>query len=94
MPYDFKQPKQKPEFEVLCFEMVALSITQSLSLKTWVAFKSLNIQPEWFRVKLVGQEMSFCQKVLPYTRGAPAMKTLPLSLVSNNDRVGCRANRC
>lgn len=88
MPYDFKQLRQKPEFEVLRFQMDALSITKSLGLETWVAFKSLNIKPEWFRAKLVGQEMNFCQKVLPYTRGTPAMKTLPLYSVSNYDRIG------
>lgn len=35
MPYDFKQLKQKPEFEVLFFEMDALSITKRLILETW-----------------------------------------------------------
>lgn len=94
MPYDFKQLKQKSEFEVLCFQMYTLSITKSLSLETWAVFKSLNIKPEWFRGKLVGQEMSFRQKVSPYTRGTQATKTLPFNLVSNKDGVGGMANRC
>jgi hypothetical protein len=46
MPYEFKQLRQKPEFEVLYFRLDALSITKILSLETWVAFKSLNIKPE------------------------------------------------
>lgn len=85
MPSEFKQLKQKSELEVLCFRMDALS-TESLSLETWVAFKSLNIKPEWFRVKLEGQENEFLSENLALHQ---RHTSLPFNSVSNYVRVGC-----